>query len=50
MACKPTICKDCGGSFPACQIRDGLCPACRAKRDANKQTNNQEVKIVVKNQ
>lgn len=31
MACKPIVCKVCGGTFPACQIKDGMCPACRAK-------------------
>jgi hypothetical protein len=31
MACKPTTCKVCGGSFPACQVKNGVCATCRAK-------------------
>lgn len=31
MGCKPVICTGCGGSFPACQIKDGKCASCRAK-------------------
>ena len=34
MACKPTKCSVCGGTFPACQIKDGKCASCRAKEQA----------------
>ena len=31
MACKPTLCKVCNKPFPACQLRNGICPGCRAE-------------------
>lgn len=31
MACKPIMCSVCNGHFPACQLKGGKCPACRAK-------------------
>lgn len=34
MGCKPTKCSVCGGTFPACQIKDGKCASCRAKEQA----------------
>jgi hypothetical protein len=32
MGCQPTKCKECGGSFPACALKDGLCAYCRDKQ------------------
>lgn len=31
MACNSVKCSVCGGSFPACQMKDGKCATCRAK-------------------
>ena len=31
--CQSTKCRKCGNSFPACQLRDGLCGTCRPKVD-----------------
>jgi len=30
MGCQSTKCSKCGGTFPACQLRGGLCSTCRA--------------------
>jgi hypothetical protein len=34
MGCQGVKCSVCGGKFPACQMKDGMCAACRAKKAA----------------
>lgn len=34
MGCGSVTCSVCGGKFPACQMKDGMCPSCRAKKAA----------------
>jgi hypothetical protein len=34
MGCKPIVCNVCHGTYPACQMKDGKCAACRAKAQA----------------
>jgi hypothetical protein len=36
MACGSVKCHVCGGSFPACQMKDGKCATCRAKEQQEK--------------
>lgn len=36
MACKPTVCKVCKVSKPACQVKDGVCATCRATASQKK--------------
>jgi len=34
MACGSTKCRVCNNSFPACQLKDGMCAACRKAQAA----------------
>ena len=43
MGCQGQKCSVCGGTFPACQLKDGKCASCRAK-EKQQIENKQEVK------
>ena len=36
MGCGSVKCVACGGTFAACQMKDGKCAACRAKEEREK--------------
>ncbi len=36
MGCQSTKCRNCSANMPACQLINGLCPACNAAEKASK--------------
>lgn len=48
MGCKPMKCIVCGGNFPACQIQNGMCAACRGKKQEEEKQKLAEKQATVK--